>query len=58
MDVQRKLKECLYGLIDSAQSPVEQPATQDAYYGGVLVNTPDGPKMAYLRLSFEDPPQP
>jgi hypothetical protein len=58
MDVQRKLKDCLFSLIGSAQQPVDNPTRQEAYYGGVLVNTPDGMKMAYLRLSFEEPPKP
>ena len=55
MDVQRRLKEMLVSLVGSVQSPVENPATEDAYYGGYLTDTPDGPKVACLRLTFEDP---
>jgi hypothetical protein len=55
MDVHRKLKEALFGMIGSVQNPVESPVREDAYYGGVLVDTPAGPKVAYLRLTFEDP---
>jgi hypothetical protein len=57
MDTHRRMKEALFGLIGSAQHPVENPACENLEYGGVLVNTPAGPKVAYLRLSFEDPPQ-
>jgi hypothetical protein len=53
LDVGRTLKGCLFSLIGSHQNPVPNPITSDAEYGGVLVNTPDGPKRAYLRLCFE-----
>ena len=53
MDAHRKLKETLFGLIGSAQNPVENPVRENIEYGGVLVDTPEGPKLAYLRLTFE-----
>lgn len=56
MDVEIKLKDALYDIIGSAKKPVEDPPHEDAYYGGVLVDTPTGPKVAYLRLTFEEPP--
>lgn len=57
LTVGRKLKEALFGLIGSVQNPIDNPATENASYGGVLVRTPTGIKMAYLRLSFEDVPE-
>ena len=48
LDVARKLKETLFSIINH-----EAKHRSDAYYGGVIVDTPDGPRLAYLRLSFE-----
>jgi len=58
MDAHRKIKECLWSLVGSVQAPVDDPVTKNTSYGGVLVDTPEGPKMAYLRLTFEEPPKP
>ena len=54
MDIDRRLKEMLFELIGSVQKPVDNPAREDAFCGGVLVDTPNGVKLAYLRLTFED----
>lgn len=56
MRVGRVMKEFLFSLIGSVQKPVSQPAVHSTEYGGVLVDTPNGQKYAYLRLSFDDVP--
>lgn len=50
IDVARKLKETLFEIVNHEAKPRD-----DTYYGGVLVDTPNGPKVAYLRLTFEQP---
>lgn len=52
-DPSRILKDAIFALIGSVQNPVENPVREDIEYGGILVDTPDGPKRAYLRLTFE-----
>lgn len=48
LDVARKLKDTLFAIVNHGSNH-----RTDAYYGGVLVDTPEGPKLAYLRLTFE-----
>lgn len=42
------LRETLHNIIGHISAPRE-----DVTYGGVLVDTPDGPRLAWLRLTFE-----
>lgn len=55
-DPDRLLKETLFQLLSIIQA--DELNFVDRDYGGVLVETEDGPKSAYLRLSFEEPPTP
>lgn len=47
-DVSRKLKETLFEILNDPAAKRE-----NSYYGGVLANTKDGFRVAYLRLTFE-----
>lgn len=48
LDVAFDLRETLHNIIGHISAPRE-----DVTYGGVLVDTPDGPRLAWLRLTFE-----
>lgn len=53
MDAHRAMKEAFWGLVGSVQKPVENPIDQPAQYSARIA-TKDGPKIARLKLTFED----
>ncbi len=50
VDVGRLLRKTLFSALKMGVRKTE-------YYGGVLVDTEAGKKMAYVRLTFEDLPE-